>query len=344
MPDALNAEAKNDGIDLAIGTALRDLRAARGLSARRLSEQAGVSAAMISRIESGQVLPSISTLNGLSKALGVPLVSLFRETGIDHADFTHVKKGEVVRSTRKVDSHVHEYVNLAFHRRRDLQFEARKVTLVCQSAQLPTYVGRGALYIYALLEKPVSLRSNRMSKAGDSQPGCGTLSRIHGSARPRIYIFKRSGGETRMTGAPDLAAGCRNMLLNCARLKAGDSLLIVHEDPALGWYDREMADALADEARTLGIEPHLLQVAGPEVEAEGPRVDAASVDQDVSYTLRGLAIWTDLKRRPTIRRASCPMPGTLVCWHRLTAQRNIRCFWTLRKRSTMCCWRPTVFR
>ena len=83
-----------------------------------------------------------------------------------------------------------------------------------------------------------------------------------------------------MIGAPDLAAGCRNMLLNCADLKAGDSLLIVHEDPALGWYDREMADALADEARTLGIEPHLLQVAGPEVEAEGPRVDAASVDQD----------------------------------------------------------------
>ena len=90
------------------------------------------------------------------------------------------------------------------------------------------------------------------------------------------------------------------MLLNCAGLKAGDSLLIVHEDPALGWYDREMADALADEARTLGIEPHLLQVAGPEVEAEGPR--QASI-KTVSYTLRGLAIWTDLKRRPTIRRA-----------------------------------------
>ena len=170
MPDALNAEAKNDGIDLAIGTALRDLRASRGLSARRLSEQAGVSAAMISRIESGQVLPSISTLNGLSKALDVPLVSLFRETGIDHADFTHVKKGEGVRSTRKVDSHVHEYVNLAFHRRRDLQFEARKVTLARQSAQPPTYVGRGTLYIYALSGEAVYRcgQTEIKLKAGDS--------------------------------------------------------------------------------------------------------------------------------------------------------------------------------
>ncbi|MGB0629753.1 MAG: helix-turn-helix domain-containing protein [Alphaproteobacteria bacterium] len=151
----LDTAAKNDGVDLAIGAALRDLRDARGLSARRLAEEAGVSAAMISRIESGQVSPSISTLNGLSKALDVPLVSLFRETAVEHADYTHVKKGEGLRSTRRVDQHVHEYVNLAFHSRRDLQFEAREVTLVRQSAQPPTYVGHGVVYIYALAGEAV---------------------------------------------------------------------------------------------------------------------------------------------------------------------------------------------
>ena len=134
------------------------------------------------------------------------------------------------------------------------------------------------------------------------------------------------------------------MLLNCADLKAGDSLLIVHEDPALGWYDREMADALADEARTLGSSRICCRWPGPKSRRKGLASMRQASIKTVSYTLRGLAIWTDLKRRPTIRRASCPMPGTLVCWHRLTAQRNIRCFWTLRKRSTMCCWRPTVFR
>ncbi|MGB0629754.1 MAG: hypothetical protein ACPGRZ_03590 [Alphaproteobacteria bacterium] len=80
--------------------------------------------------------------------------------------------------------------------------------------------------------------------------------------------------------APDLAAGCRNLLLNCARLEAGQSVLIVQEDPALGWYDREMAEALAAEVRSLGAEARVLQVAGPEVEADAIRVDDASADHD----------------------------------------------------------------
>ena len=40
-----------------------------------------------------------------------------------------------------------------------------------------------------------------------------------------------------MKMAPELAEGARNLVLNCADLKAGDDILIVHEDPALAWYD-----------------------------------------------------------------------------------------------------------
>lgn len=141
----------NDGInDQAIGSALRDLREGREFTARQLSTESGVSAAMISRIENGQVSPSISTLSALSKALNVPLVSLFRETGTDHADFTHVREGEGLMSTRVVDDHSHDFVNLAFHTRRDLLFEARKVTLLRQPARPPRYIGHGVVFIYAL--------------------------------------------------------------------------------------------------------------------------------------------------------------------------------------------------
>jgi len=141
----------NDGInDQAIGSALRDLREGSDLTARQLAAESGVSAAMISRIENGQVSPSISTLSALSKTLGVPLVSLFRETGTDHADFTHVKEGEGLLSTRVIDDHSHDFVNLAFHTRRDLQFEARKVTLLRQPASPPRYIGHGVVFIYAL--------------------------------------------------------------------------------------------------------------------------------------------------------------------------------------------------
>ncbi len=160
-----------DGLnDQAIGAALRDLREGRNITARQLARESSVSAAMISRIENGQVSPSISTLSALSKALDVPLVSLFRETGTDHADFTHVKKGEGLLSTRVVDDHSHDFINLAFHTRRDLQFEARKVTLVRQATNPPRYIGHGVVFIYALEGEAMYRygQSDIMLKGGES--------------------------------------------------------------------------------------------------------------------------------------------------------------------------------
>ena len=160
----------SDETDLAIGVALRALREEQGMSARNLAFASGVSASMVSRIESGQVSPSISTLNALSRTLNVPLVSLFRETTSDHTDFTHVKSGEGLRSTRIVDDHTHEYVDLAFHIRRELQFEARLVTLHRQKARPPVYVGHGVVFIYALEGEAVYGYGERelTMKAGDS--------------------------------------------------------------------------------------------------------------------------------------------------------------------------------
>lgn len=160
----------NDEIDLAIGSALRTLRESLGLTARQLAASAGVSAAMISRIENGLVSPSISTLNALSGALDVPLVSLFRETASKQADFTHVKKGEGLKSTRIVDNHSHEFVNLAFHIRRDLQFEARLVTLVRQNARPPVYIGHGVVFVHVLEGEAVYEYGQRgfTLKPGDS--------------------------------------------------------------------------------------------------------------------------------------------------------------------------------
>lgn len=157
-------------IDLAIGLAVRNLRENHSLTARQLAAESGISAAMISRIENGQASPSISTLNALSRTLDVPLVSFFRETSSNHVDFTHVKAGEGLYSTRMVDNHSHEFINLAFHTRRDLQFEARRVTLVRQTARPPTYVGHGVVFVYALSGEAVySYGQHEFTlKAGDS--------------------------------------------------------------------------------------------------------------------------------------------------------------------------------
>ena len=65
-------------ISSAVGRAIRELRDQRRMTARDLSSQSGVSAAMISRIESGQVSPSLQTLEALAGSFAVPVVSLFR--------------------------------------------------------------------------------------------------------------------------------------------------------------------------------------------------------------------------------------------------------------------------
>ncbi len=61
----------------------------------------------------------------------------------------------------------------------------------------------------------------------------------------------------------NLAKGARNLLINCANLKQGDTLLIIHENPELGWYDAATPATVTNEARLLGITPTVLEVGEP---------------------------------------------------------------------------------
>ena len=156
MPDVIQGSIQpvnnvdNSDVDVAIGSALRCLREAQGLTARQLAEQAGISAAMISRIENAQVSPSIATMTSLTNALDVPLVSLFGGTSSERADFSHVRQGDGIVSTRLVGEHIHHYVNLASHRRRDMNFEAHLITVKQQTAPPPHYIEHGVIFMHVL--------------------------------------------------------------------------------------------------------------------------------------------------------------------------------------------------
>ncbi len=146
MPD----DAPGKKIDKAIGASLKELRQQRSQSARWIADQSGISAAMVSRIENGLVSPSIGTLAALAEALEVPIVSLFRAARTDHTDYTLVRKGQGLRSTRISEEHKHEYINLATHSRKDLHFIARRVTLLRDDGKPPTYIGHGVVFIQVL--------------------------------------------------------------------------------------------------------------------------------------------------------------------------------------------------
>ncbi len=74
--------------------------------------------------------------------------------------------------------------------------------------------------------------------------------------------------------------GARNLLANCAGATRDRRLVIIHEDPALGWYDLEAPMTVAKQAESLGITPTLLQVGAPGNTTD-PRVDAAIAEHDV---------------------------------------------------------------
>ncbi len=62
----------------AVGVRVRELREARGLSLRALSDRCGLSINAISLIERGRSSPTVSSLHALAAALGVPIVDLFQ--------------------------------------------------------------------------------------------------------------------------------------------------------------------------------------------------------------------------------------------------------------------------
>lgn len=87
-----------------------------------------------------------------------------------------------------------------------------------------------------------------------------------------------------MAFASDLTAGARNLILNCAELKKEETLVIISEDPKLGWYDADLTDALYQEVSHMGIKPTLLKVGKPTNDKD-PAVVNAVDDHDCTIFL-----------------------------------------------------------
>jgi hypothetical protein len=105
-----------------------------------------------------------------------------------------------------------------------------------------------------------------------------------------------------MRHSKDIAEGARNLLVNCADLRSDETLLIVCEDPNLGWYDNETAQAVANEARTLGLTPTLLDVGAPE----------NSRNSNVTKAIEAHTCTIFLSRMGDQDRFADPMPGKKI--------------------------------
>lgn len=69
-----------------LGSRIREERLRRGVSLRGLARDVGVSASMISQIETGKTRPSVSTLYAITSALGVSIEEVFAPATEDSAE------------------------------------------------------------------------------------------------------------------------------------------------------------------------------------------------------------------------------------------------------------------
>ena len=139
--------ADNPDLSVIVGQAVRRQRQIAGISLRKLAELSGISSAMVSRIENGQVSPSLTTLEALADALTISVITFFADS-VQTADVNFVKAGQGIPATRNFADHQHEFRILGRHGKHPLEFEAASVTIDRREADThPKYISRGFVFI-----------------------------------------------------------------------------------------------------------------------------------------------------------------------------------------------------
>jgi transcriptional regulator with XRE-family HTH domain len=149
-PHALR-DPKEKNLEIAIGHEVRAFRKKLGITGADLASATGISLGMLSKIENGNTSPSLTTLQSLARALGVPVTAFFRRfEEVRNAVF--VKAGEGLEIERRGTRAGHQY-NLLGHignSSSGLQVEPYLITLTADSDVFPTFQHDGLELIYML--------------------------------------------------------------------------------------------------------------------------------------------------------------------------------------------------
>jgi DNA-binding XRE family transcriptional regulator len=95
-------------LEQAIGVQVRQLRRRLGITVSELAAAANLSGGMLSKIENGQISPSLASLQALANALNVPLTTFFSSFE-EKRDCSYVKSGSGVVIERRGTKAGHQY-------------------------------------------------------------------------------------------------------------------------------------------------------------------------------------------------------------------------------------------
>lgn len=144
-------EPRVNNLEMAIGHEVRAYRKKLGITVTDLASATGVSVGMLSKIENGNISPSLTTLQTLSKALGVPITAFFR--GFEEPrSATFVKAGQGVNIERRGTRAYHQYSLLGHidNNTSGVTVEPYLITLTTDSDVFPTFQHEGMEFLYML--------------------------------------------------------------------------------------------------------------------------------------------------------------------------------------------------
>jgi transcriptional regulator with XRE-family HTH domain len=145
----LRGVSATNELELAIGAQIRSLRRDRGMTVVELARQSRLSPGMISKVERGVTPPSLTTLQSVAEALGVPVTALFRRYE-EQRDASFVAAGEGLRIDRRGTRVGHRYELLGHTVGKSVSVEPYLISLSEESEMFPHFQHPGVELIYLL--------------------------------------------------------------------------------------------------------------------------------------------------------------------------------------------------
>ncbi len=156
-------------LEQAIGVQIRHARKRLDITGAELAAAAHLSPGMLSKIENGQISPSLATLQALTRALNMPLSALFTPFE-DERDCSFVKRGQGVGIERRGTKAGHRYELLGHALGGDIVVEPFLITLTEEAEPYAAFQHAGVEIIYMLTGKVVYRHADRtyLMEPGDT--------------------------------------------------------------------------------------------------------------------------------------------------------------------------------
>ena len=139
-------------LERSIGGQVRLFRQQLKLTMSEAADSAGLSPGMLSKIENGNISPSLATINSLSVALNVPVTAFFRKYE-EQRDCAYVRANQGLVIERQGTRAGHQYELLGHTMGKSLSVEPYLITIKEKTDVFPLFQHDGVEFIYMLKGK-----------------------------------------------------------------------------------------------------------------------------------------------------------------------------------------------